>query len=78
LHLWTLPHPALPGSARRFSDPTLDNKAVLTGGRPTKLFVDDSRCPVLDPGLGKTKPSYLWAIARDDRPWSGADPPAVA
>jgi transposase len=43
-----------------------------------KLFCDETRCPVLDPGRGKTKTGYLWAIARDDRPWGGADPPAVA
>jgi hypothetical protein len=34
--------------------------------------------PVLDPGRGRTKKGYFWAIARDDRPWGGADPPAVA
>jgi transposase len=44
----------------------------------TKLFCDETRCPVLDPGRGKTKTGYLWAIARDDRPWRGGDPPAVA
>jgi transposase len=44
----------------------------------TKLFADETRCPVLDPGRGKTKTGYLWAIARDDRPWGGSDPPAVA
>jgi len=33
---------------------------------------------VLDPGRGRTKTGYLWAIARDDRPWGGTDPPAVA
>lgn len=43
-----------------------------------KLFCDETRCPVLDPGRGRTKTGYFWAIARDDRPWSGADPPAVA
>jgi transposase len=43
-----------------------------------KLFADETRCPVLDPGRGRTKTGYLWAIARDDRPWAGADPPAVA
>ncbi len=31
----------------------------------------------LDPGRGRTKTGYLWALARDDRPWSGTDPPAV-
>ena len=44
----------------------------------TKLFCDETRCPVLDPGRGKTKTGYLWAVARDDRPWGGSDPPAVA
>ncbi|MBV1695492.1 MAG: IS66 family transposase [Hyphomicrobiales bacterium] len=44
----------------------------------TKLFADETRCPVLDPGRGKTKTGYLWAIARDDRPWGGSDPPGVA
>ncbi|MEQ1517892.1 MAG: IS66 family transposase [Usitatibacteraceae bacterium] len=44
----------------------------------SKLFCDETRCPVLDPGRGKTKTGYLWAIARDDRPWGGGDPPAVA
>src|SRR5580700_3363096 len=34
--------------------------------------------PVLDPGRGRTKKGYFWAIARDDRPWGGTDPPAVA
>ncbi|WP_316169094.1 MULTISPECIES: IS66 family transposase [unclassified Bradyrhizobium] len=43
----------------------------------SKLFCDETRCPVLDPGRGKTKTGYLWAIARDDRPWGGSDPPAV-
>lgn len=43
-----------------------------------KLFSDETRCPVLDPGRGKTKTGFIWAIARDDRPWGGSDPPAVA
>ncbi len=32
---------------------------------------------MLDPGRGRTKQGYFWAIARDDRPWGGQDPPAV-
>ena len=32
---------------------------------------------MLDPGRGKTKTGYLWALARDDRPWGGDDPPGV-
>jgi transposase len=43
-----------------------------------KLFADETRCPVLDPGRGKTKTGFLWALARDDRPWNGELPPAVA
>ena len=40
--------------------------------------MDEIRAPVLDPGRKRTKSGYLWAIARDDRPWAGPDPPAVA
>jgi transposase len=43
-----------------------------------RLFADETRVPVLDPGRGRTKTGYFWTIARDDRPWGGADPPAVA
>jgi transposase len=46
--------------------------------RSPKLFMDETRAPVLDPGRRRTKSGYLWAIARDDRPWAGRDPPAVA
>jgi transposase len=42
-----------------------------------RLFADETSMPVLDPGRGKTKKGYAWAIARDDRPWDGTDPPAV-
>jgi transposase len=42
-----------------------------------KLAVDETPVPVLDPGRGKTKTGYFWAIARDDRPWGSRDPPAV-
>ena len=43
-----------------------------------KLAVDETPVPVLDPGRGKTKTGYFWAMARDERPWCGTDPPAVA
>jgi transposase len=43
-----------------------------------KLFADETTAPVLDPGRGRTKTGQLWAYARDDRPWGGTDPPAVA
>ena len=45
--------------------------------RSGKLFMDETTAPVLDPGRGKTKTGYLWALARDDRPWGGEDPPGV-
>jgi transposase len=48
---------------------------ILTSG---KIAVDETVAPVLDPGRGRTKKGYFWAIARDDRPWGGTDPPAVA
>lgn len=43
----------------------------------TKLFMDETTAPVLDPGRGRTKTGHLWALARDDRSWGGADPPGV-
>jgi len=43
-----------------------------------KIAIDETVVPVLDPGRGRTKKGYFWAVARDDRPWSGSDPPAVA
>lgn len=43
----------------------------------TKLYMDETTAPVLDPGRGRTKTGYLWALARDDRSWGGADPPGV-
>lgn len=45
--------------------------------RSGRLFMDETRAPVLDPGAGKTKTGYLWALTRDDRGWGGEDPPAV-
>jgi transposase len=44
----------------------------------SKLFMDETTAPVLDPGRRKTKTGYFWALARDDRPWDGDDPPGVA
>ena len=46
--------------------------------RSDRLFADETTAPVLDPGRGRTKTGQLWAYARDDRPWGGTDPPAVA
>ena len=44
----------------------------------SKLFMDETRAPVLDPGRKKVKTGYFWALARDDRPWLGQAPPGVA
>ena len=46
--------------------------------RSTKLFMDETRAPVLDPGRRRTKTGYLWALARDDRAWNDPGPPGVA
>ncbi len=43
----------------------------------SKLHADDTPVPVLAPGKGRTQTGRLWAYVRDDRPSSGADPPAV-
>ena len=44
----------------------------------TKLFMDETTAPVLEPGRGKVKKGYFWALARDDRPWISETPPGVA
>jgi transposase len=41
------------------------------------IFADETVVPVLDPGRGRTKQGYFWAVGRDDRPWRGGEPPAV-
>ncbi|WP_456388978.1 IS66 family transposase [Profundibacter sp.] len=46
--------------------------------RSSKLFMDETPAPVLDPGRGRTKKGYFWALARDDRSWNGPEPPGVA
>jgi len=50
-------------------------RAIVLGS--ARVFADETTLPVLDPGRGRTKTGYLWAVARDDRPWGGRDPPAV-
>lgn len=46
--------------------------------RSPVIFADETTVPVLEPGLGKTRTGYFWAYARDERPWRGERPPAVA
>ena len=43
-----------------------------------KLFADETTLPTLAPGSGKTQKAWLWAYARDDRPFGGSGPPMVA
>jgi transposase len=43
-----------------------------------RIFADETTLPTLAPGSGSTKTAYLWAYARDDRPFGGGGPPMVA
>jgi transposase len=43
-----------------------------------RVFCDETRMPVLEPGRGKVKICQFWAHSVDDRPWNGPAPPAVA
>jgi len=43
-----------------------------------RIFADETRLPTLAPGSGKVKTAWLWAYARDDRPFGGSGPPMVA
>ena len=42
-----------------------------------RIFVDETRAPVLDPGRGRTRSGYFWGIVSDDRGHGGAGPPIV-
>ena len=41
-----------------------------------RLHGDDTTVPVL--AKGRTRTGYVWGYVRDDRPFGGPDPPAVA
>jgi transposase len=43
-----------------------------------RIFADETTLPTLAPGSGNAKTAYLWAYARDDRPFGGSGPPMVA
>ena len=43
-----------------------------------RLFCDETRMPVLEPGQPHTKTCQFWTHAIDDRPWGGPAPTAVA
>ena len=57
--------------------PVVDHMAKRLKADSTRLYVDETTAPVLDPGKGKTKTGYLWAVLRDDRGWGGTAPPGV-
>src|SRR5215213_813452 len=64
------------GSAAAEIAPVVRRLHEILLGSP-RLFADETTLPVLDPGRGQVKKGFAWAIARDDRPWGGGDPPAV-
>lgn len=64
------------GTATREIAPVVRRLHEIQQASP-RLFADETSMPVLDPGRGQVKKGYAWAIARDDRPWGGTDPPAV-
>lgn len=43
-----------------------------------RIFADETTLPTLAPGSGKATKAWLWAYARDDRPYGGTSPPMVA
>ena len=57
--------------------PVIDHMARQLLAGSTRLYVDETTAPVLDPGRGRTKTGYLWAVLRDDRGWGGPAPPGV-
>jgi transposase len=61
--------------------PVVDRMAVLSKSGTSRLYVDETTAPVLDPvldpGRGKTKTGYLRAVLRDDRGWGGPLPSGV-
>ena len=61
--------------------PVVDRMAVLLKSGSTRLYVDETTAAVfdrgLDPGRGRTKTGYLWAVLRADRGGNGPAPPGV-
>lgn len=42
-----------------------------------RIFVDETRAPVLNPGRKASKSGFFWAVVSDDRGHGGAGPPIV-
>ena len=72
------------GQAMTALRPLVDRiRAAVMGA--DRLHADDTPIRVLDPMIRKTagktrgvKEGRIWVYVRDDRPWGGPDPPAVA
>ena len=56
----------------------LSEHVLLRIKQGPRVFADETTLPTLEPGAGKAKKAYLWAYARDDRPFGGGGPPMVA
>ena len=56
--------------------PVIDHmRAHLRGA--DRIFVDETRAPVLDPGRRRTKNGFFWGVVADDRGHGGTGPPIV-
>ncbi|MER9216045.1 IS66 family transposase [Mesorhizobium sp. M0663] len=64
------------GRARFHLKPIADHMRGLLAAAE-RLFLDETTAPVLDPGRGKVKKGFFWAIASDDRGHGGQGPPIV-
>ena len=51
--------------------------AVLLKTGSFRLYIDETTAPVLDPGRGRTKTGYLWAMLCNDRKSGGPLPHGV-
>ena len=47
----------------------LSDHVLLRIKQGPRVFADETTLPTLEPGAGKAKKAYLWAYARDDRPF---------
>ena len=56
----------------------LSEHVLMLIKKAERIFADETTLPTLAPGSGSTKTAYLWAYARDDRPFGGSGPPMVA
>ena len=64
------------GRSAALLEPLADavGRHVLAG---RAIFADDTPLKLQTPGSGKCKTARIWTYVRDERPWSGVDPPAA-